>query len=194
MARIAIIQGHPDDRGNRFGHALAAAYAMGAADAGHEVRTIDVARLDFPLLRTKEAWETATPPEPLAGAQRTIGWAEHLVILFPLWLGTMPALLKAFLEQVLRPGFAVGTSEGGRGWTRRLGGRSARIVVTMGMPAVVYRWYFRAHGVRGLERSILRFCGIAPVRETLIGRVESIDARARERWLARLRDLGRKAA
>ena len=33
-------------------------------------------------------------------------WAQHLVLMFPLWLGDMPALMKAFLEQVARPGLA----------------------------------------------------------------------------------------
>lgn len=50
----------------------------------------------------------------------------------------MPALLKAFFEQALRPGFAMSTSAKG-GWTKLLSGRSARVVVTMGMPAFVYR-------------------------------------------------------
>jgi putative NADPH-quinone reductase len=80
--------------------------------------------------------------------------AQHLVIVFPLWHGTMPALLKAFLEQVMRPGVALEYRK--HGFSRGLlAGRSVRLVVTMGMPALIYRWYFRAHGVRGLERSIL---------------------------------------
>jgi hypothetical protein len=41
------------------------------------------------------------------------------------------------------------------------------------MPALIYGWYFRAHGVRGLERSVLRFSGMAPVRETLLGTVDA---------------------
>jgi len=41
------------------------------------------------------------------------------------------------------------------------------------MPALIYRWYFRAHGVRGLERSVFRFSGMAPVRETLLGMVDA---------------------
>ena len=53
-----------------------------------------------------------------------------------------------------------------------LGGRSARLVVTMGMPALVYRWYFRAHSIKALERNILGFVGIAPIDETLIGSIE----------------------
>lgn len=50
-----------------------------------------------------------------------------------------------------------------------LSGRSARVVVTMGMPAVIYRWYFRAHSVKSLERNLLGIVGVAPVHETLIG-------------------------
>ncbi|MBN4658847.1 NAD(P)H-dependent oxidoreductase, partial [Escherichia coli] len=134
---------------------------------------VDVARLDFPLLRTKAEWESGTTPPGLQSAQQDIAWAEHLVLFFPLWLGDMPALLKGFLEQVARPGFALGRGEGGLG-AKLLKGRSARVVVTMGMPALVYRWYFRAHSVRSLERNILGFVGIAPVHETLVGEVEQL--------------------
>ena len=73
-------------------------------------------------------------------------------------------------------------------------GRSARIVVTMGMPALVYRWYFGGHAVRLLERNILRFVGIAPVRRTVIGMVEGKSPRPRQRWLDLLERLGRRAA
>ncbi len=59
--RIAIIQGHPAPRGHHFGHALADAYATGAEAAGREVKVIEVACLDFPLLRTKEDWENKPP-------------------------------------------------------------------------------------------------------------------------------------
>lgn len=188
--RILIIQGHPDPHGGHFGHALADAYAHGARAAGHAVRRVEVAQVDVPLLRNQAEW-TATPPNGALGeAQDAIRWADHLVILFPLWLGTMPALLKAFLEQVLRPGFAL-IYEGHRFPQKGLAGKSARVVVTMGMPAFWYRWFFRAHGVRGLERSILGFCGVKPVHETLIGLVEAKDGRAREKWLAKLAAFGR---
>jgi putative NADPH-quinone reductase len=57
----------------------------------------------------------------------------------------------------------------------------------------MYRWYFRGHGLRGLERSILRFAGIKPVRETLIGMVGDAGEARRRRWLDRMRDYGRRA-
>jgi putative NADPH-quinone reductase len=189
--RLTIVQGHPDPAGNRLCHALADAYALGAAAAGHEVMRIEVARLDFPILRTKEEFETGHLPESLVEAQNAIVSAQHLVIVFPLWHGTMPALLKAFIEQVMRPGVALEYRE--HGFPKGLlTGRSARLVVTMGMPALIYRWYFRAHGVRGLERSVFKFAGIKPARETLLGMVDAASDARRQRWLDRMRDYGRR--
>ena len=189
-SRIALLQGHPDPAGGHFCHALERAYAQGAKAAGHELRQFDLARIEFPLLRTRDQWESAPPPQGVQEVQEAIAWAGHLVLFFPLWLGTMPALVKAFLEQALRPGFAIGTSGLDRRWVRLLGGRSARLVVTMGMPAFVYRWYFGSHGLKGLERNVLRFCGIGPIRETLIGNVEGMRAARREQLLLTLRALG----
>lgn len=187
--RITIIQGHPDPHPDHFGHALADAYASGAEQAGHACKRIDVAALDFPLLRRKEDFEKGTPPESIREAQEAIRWADHLVILFPLWHGTMPALLKAFFEQVFRPGFAL-AYESGRMPKKLLTGRTARVVVTMGMPAFIYRWYFGAHGVKSLTGGILAFSGIGPIKQNLIGMVEGLDGAKRERWLEKLRRLG----
>ena len=192
--RIVLIQGHPDSTTPHLCHALAAAYAAGAQEAGHTVRRIQVAELDFPLLRSQQAWEEDPLPAGLKQAQVDIRWAEHIVLFFPLWLGGMPALLKGFLEQVARPGFAFEHEAGRPTFTKKgLTGRSARVVVTMGMPALVYRWYFRAHSVKSLERNILGFVGIAPVHETLIGMAGNFKANDASRWLAKLRRLGQSA-
>ena len=189
--RIAIIQGHPSPQPTHLGHALADAYSEGALAAGREVRRIEVGQLDFPLLRTAEDWNTGTVPEGLRDAQATIAWADHLVLVFPLWTGTMPALFKGFLEQIARPGFAFRELPDGRGLAPALTGRSARVVVTMGMPALFFRWYYHAHGVLGLKRSILGFCGIKPVRMTYIGMVDVKPFKA-DKWFAAMRELGRK--
>lgn len=192
--RILLIEGHPDPGTERLNHALATAYADAATAAGHEVRRMAVGAIDFPVLKTAESWHHGALPPSLQPAQDGVAWAEHVVIFFPLWLGDMPALLKAFLEQVARPGFAV-APEGPRPFGRKpLSGRSARVVVTMGMPALAYRWYFRAHSVKSLERNILGFVGFAPIHETLIGSVESLGSQGVARWLNKIRKLGMRAA
>lgn len=188
--KILLIQGHPDASVRHFGHELEDAYAEGAEALGHEVRRIQVAKLDFPLLRSQVEWEKGDLPAGLAEAQQAVQWCDHLVLFFPLWLGDMPAVVKGFLEQVFRPGFAFGREENRAFASKGLSGRSARVVVTMGMPAVIYRWYFRAHSVKSLERNILGFVGFAPVNETLVGNVGNIDAKSAERWIEKLATLG----
>jgi len=188
--RVVIIQGHPDSQTRHFGHALADEYAKGCEDGGHEVKRIEVAQLDFPLLHTKDEFEKGIPPATIRQAQESIAWAEHLVILYPLWLGSMPALLKAFFEQTFRPGFAFEYQDKGGMAKKLLQGKSARIVVTMGMPAFVYRWIFMAHSLKSFRRHILGFCGIGPITSSLIGTVEGLTEKQRLGWLDELRGLG----
>ncbi|TWO72703.1 NAD(P)H-dependent oxidoreductase [Caenimonas sedimenti] len=192
--RILIIQGHPDPDTNHLCHALSGAYVDGAAEAGHTVRNIAVAQLEFPLLRTRHEWEHGAVPPGLLQAQEDIRWAEHIVLFFPLWLGDMPALLKGFLEQVARPGFAFAYKDGSAAMTEKgLKGRSARVVVTMGMPALVYRWFYRAHSVKSLERNILGFVGMAPVHETLVGLVGDLKPADARKWMRKLGAMGARA-
>jgi putative NADPH-quinone reductase len=190
MSAITLIQGHPDPAGGHLCNALAAAYRRGAEQAGFEVHAIEVARLDFPLIRNKDDFEHGERPACIREAQAKIQASGHLVLVYPLWLGTLPALLKGFLEQVFRYDFAFEPQDGGR-FDRKLIGRSARIVVTMGMPALAYRWFYGAHSLKGIERNILKFAGIRPVRESLFGMVENVDAGKRARWLEQMERLGR---
>ena len=188
--QIAIIDAHPDPDPARYVHALADAYGDGAREAGHEVRKIMVGELDVPILRTRQEWTDLPAPPSVESGQAAIRWADHLVFFYPLWLGDMPGLLKVWLEQALRPGFAL---EYGNGKSPKplLGGRSARVVVTMGMPALFYRAYFGEHSVRSFKRNILAGCGIDPVTRSLIGNVEG-SAAHRQRWLKRMETHGFK--
>ena len=189
---VAIIQGHPDPAGGRLCHALANAYAEGAREAGHTVSRIDLARIDFPLLRTQIDFQEGVMPPSLNKARDALTAADHIVFVFPLWLGTMPALVKAFLEQVMRPGVAFEYQPNGLP-KKLLAGRSARLVVTMGMPVAAYRWFFFEHGLKGLERNVLHFVGIKPIRESLFGSVDSATESRKRGWVRRMTELGRKA-
>ena len=190
--RILIIQGHPDTAKPHFCHALATAYRKGAEAAGHSVRLVDVGEIAFPILRSPAEYYGAPVPDSLKPVQESVTWANHLVIIFPLWMGTAPALLKGFIEQVFRPGFAYENKSEGIP-EKKLSGRSARIMLTMGMPALAYRFYFGAHGLRNMKRNILGFVGYSPIRDTLIGGIESISRQKRKSWLERSSRLGRSA-
>ncbi len=193
MRRILIINGHPDPDPDRFCAALALAYRDGAMSAGHEVRTLCLGRMSIPLVTSRSDFENEAPPDALQAAQESIRWCDHLVIVHPLWLGGAPALLKAFLEQTFRYGFAIPKPGSKAAMKGLLAGRSARLVVTMGMPALIQRLIFGAFGLRAVERGVLMLAGFRPIRHTLIGGVETLSPEGRQAWLRRMTDLGWRA-
>ncbi|KPF86922.1 hypothetical protein IP70_05560 [alpha proteobacterium AAP38] len=191
MATITLIQGHPDAGNGHLLDDLADAYLDGAAAGGHMAETLRLNALDFPLIRSKQDWEEGPIPPDIQAAQAAILSADHLVFLFPLWLGDVPALMKAFLEQVARPAFLLEEPAKGFASRRRLAGRSTRSIVSMGMPALLYRLYFLSHGVRSFKRNVLGFAGLGPNADTLIGMVDNMPTERRDRLLQRMEALGR---
>lgn len=186
---ICIIQGHPHAGSGHFCDALADAYEESARVAGSKVNRLALADMKISFLRDPD--EFAKPPnQEIINAQKTIKAADHLFIVYPLWLGTMPALVKAFFEQLSRNDFAISSNENG-GWPKKmLKGKSARVVVTMGMPSAAYRVFFGAHGVKGFESAILGLSGFKPIRDTLIGGIGNLSAKQSERHIARMRSYG----
>lgn len=185
-----MLDGHPDAAPGRFCHALSEAYATGATAGGHDVHVLRLCDLDFPVLQTRNDWEGQAAPTAILHVQSEILWAQHLVFIYPLWLGSMPARLKALFEQTLRPGFAFGQRERIIG-LGRLKRRTSRTIVTMGMPAAIYRGFYQAHSLRAFKRNILTFVGIGPNRSTLVGKVEGIDEVRCRAWLRKISALGR---
>lgn len=191
--RILLINGHPDPRPDRLCSALASAYAEGATAAGHRVRRVEVGGLDLPPIGSQTDF-MAEPSAVVAELQQALRDADHLVLIYPLWLGAPPAAFKAFLEQVFRYGVALSAPGAAKGLKGLLGGRSARVIVTMGMPAFIFRLVFFAHGLKCVSRGVLWISGFSPIRETAFGPAEGRDPGQRLQWLAKMRRLGAAAA
>ena len=56
---------------------------------------------------------------------------------------------------------------------------------------MIYRWIYLSHSLRSLERNILKFAGISPVRETLFGMIKEANEQTRNRWIDQMATLGR---
>ena len=69
-------------------------------------------------------------------------------------------------------------------------GLCSLLIVPMGMPALLYQFYFCSHGIRSLKRNVLGMVGIGRIRSVFIGSVETCDASTREGWLRVVRTLG----
>ena len=134
MARIVIIVGHALP--GTYCGALAEAYMRGAESAGHQVSLFNTASMTFdPILRGGYRSLQALEPD-LAAARTAIQAADHMVIIFPLWLGTLPAIFKGFLERVIQPDIfePAKTGKFATPWK----GKSARIV-GLHLPLVLRR-------------------------------------------------------
>lgn len=192
MKKIAIIEGNPVSQS--YGRALAAAYEEGALTAGAEVRTLNLSELAFnPNL--SGGYKNKLPLEDdLRHAQETIAWAEHLVFVYPIWWGGVPALLKGFIDRVFLPGFAFKYRSGSPLPERLLTGRSARLIVTMDSPLWYFRYWQGQPGHRMMKKSTLAFCGVSPVKITSIGQTGKLPEHQRERWLEKVKGLGRRMA
>ena len=180
--RILIINGNPDPSPSRLSAALADAYVHGARRGGHEVRRIDIGALDFPPVLNGEDLDQEAPAV-IRDAQEAITWAEHITIIFPLWLGAPPALMKSYFEQICRYGFSFSHD-----LKPLLKGRTARLIITMVLPNFVFRLMF-AQGVKGFVRSVFWSSGIKPTRILALGKVMTA---AKKPWLAQVEKLGER--
>lgn len=180
--RILLIQGHPAP--DSFCQALASRYASAAVAAGHELRELTLARLAFdPLLHQGYRGEQPLEADLLA-AQADILWAEHLVFVYPIWWGSVPALLKGFLDRVLLPGFAFRYHKGKAFPEGLLKGRSADLLVSMDTPPWYFRWFYRQPGIWQMKTTTLEFCGVRPVRVLRCGPLIGSTPVRCARWLA----------
>ena len=190
--KVLIIQGTPDS--SSFCDALAAAYKKGAFDANAEVKEINIREIEFnPNLPF--GYKNKTELEQgLIESQELIQWANHLVFVYPTWWGTMPALLKGFIDKVFLPGFGFQYRNGSVWWDKLLKGWSARLIVTMDTPPWYFRWIYGRPGHNAMKKTILEFCGIKPVKISSIGPLKSSTTKKRAGWLNNAQKLCEKLA
>ena len=128
----------------------------------------------------------------LETAREKMMWADHLVWIFPVWWGSMPALLKGFIDRTFLPGYAFQKREGSLWWDKLMKGKSARVINTLDQPAWYYRWYYKRPTYYTFKKLVLNFVGITPVKVTTIGPIRLSKDSFRAKWLSRVERLGLK--
>ena len=190
MKKILIIYGHPDKESYNF--ALVDAYKKGAESAGADVKGIKIRNLQFnPNLQYGYRKRTELEPD-LLEAWEKIKWAEHLVWVFPVWWGSLPAIMKGFIDRLFLPGFAFKKREGSVWWDKLLRGRSARIISTLDQPAWYYRLVYGRPSYHAMKQLTMHFTGVKPVKSTTIGPIRLSKDSYRKKWLDKVESLGQK--
>lgn len=169
--RTLILLGHPDKKS--LCSSIADNYEKGALEKGGDVKRLNLHDLSFNL-NLKNGYRTIQNlEEDLVNAQNLIKWASHIVIIFPVWWGGVPALLKGFLDRAFLPGFAFKYREHSSAWDKLLSGRSARLIVTSDAPVFwLYLNYFHP-AVNMMKKSVLEFSGVSPVEVTSFGSIKN---------------------
>lgn len=190
MKKILIIQGHPDK--NSYCQALANNYKKGAIEVGAEVEEIIISDLNFnPNLAFGYSKRTEQEPDLIESWQK-IKNADHLVFVYPIWWGGMPALMKGFIDRLFLPGFAFAKIENSLWWEKLLKGKTARIISTMDQPAWYFWLIYWAPAHRALKNVTLHYCGVKPVKITSIGPIRLSTQKFRESKLKLVYSLGLK--
>mgnify|MGYP003575384677 FL=1 len=179
--KIVIILGHPDRKS--FGGALANAYADSARQAGCVVNELHIASMQF------DAAPSGRPPAELeadlAASRTAIAEAKHIVLVYPTWMGAMPARMKGFFERVFADNFAFRFRPDSLVPEQLLKGRSADVLATMDTPPLLYRLVLGAPGHKMVRSSILGVSGIKPVKIFSFGPLRSSPDAKRAHWLER---------
>jgi putative NADPH-quinone reductase len=173
-------------------HALGEAYAQGARSEGHVVRMLKLEEMEFDPVLHGGYDSSQTLEHDLLEAQREIHWAEHLVFVYPVWWGGLPALLSGFFDRVFTPGFAFKAHGRKHPSNELLRGRTAELLVTMDTPSRYFRWIYGAPAHRQMTRTILEFCGIKTKRLTQFAPVRTSTEEQRQQWIRQAEGLGKK--
>ena len=181
MKHILVMNGNPARERKTLCASLADAYANGATEAGHQVTSVALSSLKFdPILHEGYSHDQPLEADLLMMRAAMIN-AAHWVLVFPIWLGLPPALVKGFLERTFTRGFAF---EYKGKWPVALPvfkGKSIHVIITCGMPKFIYRWFSGQPSSKAL-RTLFKLCGMDVTGITVCGSVAEHSAEASERY------------
>lgn len=167
---ILLITAHPSSKG--LTHGIAETYRKEKEAGGDTVHEIDLYKdpCILPFLSFENMREYHQCDRDIS-LEAEVTWANELVFVHPLWWGTMPGIMKNFLDRVFSVGFAYKYSKEGK-VSGLLAGKTAKIFTTSGNRAIYYIWPFLPFKSIWIE--ILHFCGIKIKEFNICGSMDII--------------------
>jgi len=189
--RVFAFIGHPGPKS--LCASLVSAYLDGVKEGGHEVRSLNLAAMNFDPNLEGGHCQTAAPLEAdLRAFWDNLQWCEHFVLGHPLWWGGFPARLKGVFDRALLPGAAYDPSSKWPLPKPLLKGRSARVLITADTSGFFLRLAYGNAILKQTDRQVFRICGIRPNRFSVFSPVKRSTDEKRRSWLNTARALGRK--
>lgn len=187
--RIFVLLGHPDKE--TYSGQMADRYESSAREEGHEVRRTNLGDLQFDPILHKSYKEIQVLEPDLVKLQEDIKWAEHIVIVYPNWWNTMPALLKGMFDRMWLPGFAFNFDKETKKLVQRLNDKTGRVIIVAGTHSPFQTWWKFGDYTNEIQYGILEFAGIE-TKVSAFGPCEKVDGTCREKWMEKISELGKK--
>jgi len=189
--RISVILAHPTK--GSFNHAIAGAAVETLAASGHRVVFHDLYAEEFDcVLPGGEIPRGAALPPPIKRHCDEIASADGIVIVHPNWWGQPPAILKGWIDRVLRVGVAYAFAEGDSGEGIPIGllkAKTALVFNTSNTPAAREREVF-GDPLEALWRTcIFDLCGVKDFHRRMFGVIVTSSPQERKAWLGEVRQL-----
>lgn len=187
--RVSVLLAHPQQ--GSFNHAIAETVVAALKANGHEVMYHDLYEEGFdPVLRRDEIPKGALLNPAIQMHCREISEAEGIVLVHPNWWGQPPAILKGWMDRVLRPGIAYEFVENDAGAGIPVGllkAGAALVFNTSNTPQDRETAVFRDPLERIWKDCIFDLCGIKNVCRKMFGVVVTSSLPQREQWLREVR-------
>lgn len=191
--KVLIIDGHP--LAESFCCQLVKSYTQGLYECKIEVQNIVLREINELAILTAEHYKNPILKNTIKNLQEKVNWANHLVFIYPTWWGGPPALLKAFLDFLFTDGWAFLNLPSKRNkHLPLLKGKTGRVITTMDTPAWYYRLIYFSPGTNLIKKTLLEYCGIKPVKITILGSIDKVEPRTRQKWISTLKKMGKKDA
>jgi len=186
---ISVILGHP--KKGSFNHAIAETVVQTLRTRGHETVFHDLCQEAFdPLLPDVEMPKGAVLPPQIARHCSEIAAADGIVIVHPNWWGQPPAIVKGWVDRVIRPGVAYEFREGDGGEGVPVGllkAKTALIFNTSNTPAKREKDVFGDPLERIWRDCVFGLCGVKSVHRTTFCVIVTSSDGERTRWLEDVR-------
>lgn len=190
--KTLIVYNHPHE--GSFCSSIREAVENGLKTGNHEYKVIDLDKDGFdPVMRSKDlkAFVTAgkigedglEDVDPLVlRYMKMMRWAEQIVMIFPIWWMTTPAMTKGFIDKVIFPG-VVYKMEGGKLVSMLSSLKQVTIITTMNTPSEVYHDVFGNSLEGSLIKGTFNQIGIHDIRWISLNMVKQCGDEKRWVWL-----------
>jgi NAD(P)H dehydrogenase (quinone) len=189
VPKISIILAHPNEES--FNHAIAAAAVETLNENGHRVCFHDLYRENFaPLLPFEEFPKDAPLPPEIEEHCKEISQANGIIIIHPNWWGQPPAVLKGWVDRVIRPGVAYEFREGDKGEGVPIGLLKAKSAVVFNTSNTEPEREKKVFGdpLQTLWKNcIFSLCGIPDFYRRIFAVVVTSSPQQRKNWLNEVR-------